>query len=223
MRETHRHQTRPAQHDSLTSAPDAPRHVVLVGLSGSGKSTVGRLLAARLGRPFVDTDDMIVQAAGAPIPDIFSQRGEPAFRSLERAAVARAVAGQPAVIATGGGAPVDETNRRALWEGNLVIWLDAPVEALAARLGAGGAGRPLLAAGGPALRLAALREARAPVYRAAHARLDTASLSPDEAAATVAGLLQGGRPPWQTPDERRWTMEKRGTKPPEARPVDGSR
>src|SRR5688572_1405187 len=107
-----------------------------------------------------------------PIPQLFAQRGEPAFRAVEREAVAEAVAGAPAVIATGGGAPVDAENRRRLWDGNLVVWLDAPVDALVRRVGAAGDGRPLLA-GGAAERLAALRAAREPVYAQAHLHVQT--------------------------------------------------
>jgi shikimate kinase len=148
---------------------------VLVGLSGSGKSTVGRALAQRLDRTFVDTDDLIVQRTGTPIPRLFAERGEPAFRALEREAVAEALAGPSAVIATGGGAPVDAESRQRLWEGNLVVWLDAPVEALVSRVGAAGDGRPLLA-GGVSVRLAALRTAREPVYSVAHVHVQTEAL-----------------------------------------------
>jgi shikimate kinase len=170
------------------------KHVVLVGLSGSGKSTVGRLLAERLRRPFVDTDDLVADEAGLPIPQIFAERGEGAFRTLERRAVARAVAGPPSVIATGGGAPLDTQNRAALWQRNLVLWLDAPLETLAARLGSAGAGRPLLAGGQPAARLAALRAAREPIYATAHARVDTAARTPGETAEAIALRLGPERP-----------------------------
>jgi shikimate kinase len=148
---------------------DRFKHVVLVGLSGSGKSTVGRLLAARLGRPFVDTDDLIVAEAGRPIAEIFAQQGEATFRDHER-------------------------NRALLWEGNAVVWLDAPVEVLAERLGAAGAGRPLLAqgpgAGGPAARLAALRAVREAIYATAHARVDTTCLTPRQAVDGIMRLLE---------------------------------
>jgi shikimate kinase len=164
--------------------------VVLVGLSGSGKSTVGRRLARSLGRPFVDTDAMVEAAAGEDIPRIFATAGEAAFRALERAAVAQAIAGPPAVIATGGGAPVDEGNRAALWRGNLVIWLDAPISTLVARLGSGGAGRPLLAGEDPAPRLAALAEAREAIYRQAHARIDTARHTPAGVVSAILALLR---------------------------------
>ena len=165
------------------------RHVVLVGLSGSGKSTIGRLLAAHLGRPFVDTDELIVQRAGRSVPELFGQEGETAFRRREREAVMQALDGPPAVIATGGGAPVDDENRIALWEGNAVVWLDAPVEELARRLGAGGSGRPLLK-GGTAERLATLRAARENIYGLAHRRVDTSTLTVQDAVAQIADTLQ---------------------------------
>ena len=167
------------------------RHVVLIGLSGSGKTTVGRLLAERLRRPFVDTDALIEASAGETIPHIFETRGEPAFRDLEHAAVQQAVAAAPSVIATGGGAPVPERNRLLLWESNLVVWLDAPPEVLVERVGAHGAGRPLLASdGGAGARLAQLHAQRAPVYALAHARIATHGQAPDQVAEQIARTLE---------------------------------
>ena len=163
------------------------RHLVLVGLSGSGKSTVGRLLARRLDVDFVDTDELIVSRERRSIPEIFAQQGEEAFRECERRAVASAVDGPPAVIATGGGAPIDGRNRAALWEGNAVVWLDAPVAALAARVEVAG-GRPLLA-GGAEARLAQLRAAREPVYALAHLRVQTGNRSPESVAVEIESAL----------------------------------
>jgi shikimate kinase len=167
----------------------AIKHVVLVGLSGSGKSTVGLELAGLLDRAFVDTDELIASEAGTSIADIFDQQGEAAFRERERQAVRRALDRPPAVLATGGGAPLDTANRAALWDGNLVVWLDAPVEVLVARLGTGGVVRPLLA-GAPSVSLAALRAAREPIYATAHARVDTSGLTPLAAARQIASLLE---------------------------------
>ncbi len=123
--------------------------VVLVGLPGSGKSAVGRRLAARHGATFVDLDDRIEAAAGRPIPEIFAAEGEPGFRARERAAVAEL--GEPTtepgptrVVATGGGAPVDPRNRWRLYRGRTVVWLDGPPEALAQRLRHSPHPRPLL-------------------------------------------------------------------------------
>ncbi len=176
------------QHTEPTSLRTSP-HVVLIGLSGSGKSTVGRLLGARLARPFVDTDDVVVALAGRPIPEIFAAEGEPAFRELERRAVCGVLDGPPAVIATGGGAPVDVANRERLWAGNLVVWLDAPVDVLVHRVGAAGAGRPLLS-GAAAERLSHLAASRRPVYAQAHLRLVTAGLTPAAVAAAIISALE---------------------------------
>lgn len=164
-------------------------HVVLVGLSGSGKSTIGRTLADRLGRPFLDTDGLIVGRAGTPIPQLFAERGEPAFRAIEREAVTDAVARAPAVIATGGGAPVDPDNRRQLWDGNSVVWLDAPIDVLARRVGAAGAGRPLLS-GDAAGRLAALRAEREPIYAQAHLHLETAGKDVRTVVSAILAFLE---------------------------------
>ncbi|MBI3973255.1 MAG: shikimate kinase [Chloroflexi bacterium] len=166
------------------------KHVVLVGLSGTGKSTAGRLLAARLGRTFLDTDDLIVERAGRSIPEIFARDGEPAFRALEREAVRLAVDGPPAVIATGGGAPVNEANRRALWDGSFVVWLHASVDTLVGRLGQSGHGRPLLAAAGPAARLSELLAQREPIYATAHARLDADTLTAAEIVEHIVAMLE---------------------------------
>jgi len=159
-------------------------HIVLVGLSGSGKSTIGRRLAARLGRAFVDTDDLIVARAGKPIPRVFAEDGEQVFRAIERDAVAEAVGREASVIATGGGAPMDQQNRMALWDRTYVVWLDAAVETLVRRVGRGGAGRPLLA-GSASERLTALRAEREAVYAGAHLHLDTTALTTGDAVETI--------------------------------------
>ena len=168
------------------------RHVVLVGLSGSGKSTVGRLLADRLGRRFVDTDDVIEAHAGKPIPRVFEEQGEATFRKIESAAVEEVLAGEPAVIATGGGAPVDQANRSKLWAGNLAVWLDAPVEVLVRRVGDAGNGRPLLF-GDAAGRLARLRAEREAIYAMAHVRLDTTSLCAEQAVDAILKTIETGQ------------------------------
>ena len=175
--------------DGKAGGRPAPRHVVLVGLSGSGKSTVGRLLGDRLSRPFVDTDDVVVALAGRPIPELFAAEGEAAFREVERRAVAWALEGAPGVVATGGGAPLDAANRERLWTGNLVVWLDAPVDVLVRRVGAAGAGRPLLS-GDAAARLSRLAEARRPVYATAHLHLVTSGLTPADVAAAIISALE---------------------------------
>jgi 3-dehydroquinate synthase len=122
------------------------KHIVLIGLSGTGKSTVGPMLARRLRRRFVDTDALIEAETGRSIPDIFSTDGEPAFRRLEAQALARALDDPGSVIATGGGIVEPEANEPLLGQA-LVVWLAAKPETLAARLAAGSprhAVRPLL-------------------------------------------------------------------------------
>ena len=125
------------------AAPALARSIVLVGLMGAGKSTVGPQLARRLGLPFADVDDEIERSLGLSVAGIFERFGEARFREKERNIVARLVAGPPAVIATGGGAFVDEATRRLVLERCTAVWLDADVETLAARIGADSR-RPLL-------------------------------------------------------------------------------
>jgi shikimate kinase / 3-dehydroquinate synthase len=149
--------------------PDA---IVLVGLSGSGKSTVGRAVAERLGRPFRDLDTALEAEHGADPATLIDRHGEAHFRRLEAAAVAEACTVPGAVIATGGGAVIDPLNRWALWQAGRVVWLDAPDEVHLGRLAADDAERPLLR-GGPAA-MAGLRAAREAFYRAADVRADAA-------------------------------------------------
>lgn len=109
------------------------RPVVLVGLMGVGKSTVGRRLARRLGLSFVDSDAEIEDASGYPAAEVFERYGESDFRDGERRLVARLVEGDVRVIATGGGAYIDPRTRKLLNERAITVWLDAPVEILAER------------------------------------------------------------------------------------------
>jgi len=111
------------------------RPVVLVGLMGVGKSTVGRRLAMRLGVPFVDSDAAIEDASGLSAAEVFERFGEDDFRDGERRLVARLIEGDTGVIATGGGAYVDPRTRELLNERAITVWLDAPVEILAERTG----------------------------------------------------------------------------------------
>jgi shikimate kinase len=121
---------RPAHSDK---APD--RTIVLVGLMGVGKSTVGRRLAARLGRPFFDADAEIEAAAGMTVAEIFAKFGEAHFRDGERRVTARLMEGPPSVIATGGGAFADDSTRAMILEQGLAVWLDADIATLVERVG----------------------------------------------------------------------------------------
>lgn len=155
-------------------------HLILVGLMGSGKTTVGRACAARLDRALVDTDDLITAAAGVDIPEIFVSEGEDGFRARERTAVADACATpDPAVIACGGGAVLDADNRGRLETAGWVVWLQASPRMLAARVDGGG--RPLLWDRPAGVALEALAEVRAPAYEAvADATVTTDGKTVDE-------------------------------------------
>lgn len=169
---------------------DHDTNLVLTGFMGTGKTTVGRVLAARLGRRFVDTDEIIEQRHG-PIPRIFAEQGEGRFRQIERQTAAELGAARGLVIATGGRLLLDPDNAEALTAKGTVVCLAAPVDEILARVTAAGvSGRPLLDAPDPRARIAALLEER----RAGYARfpqVETQGRSPDEVAdevLRVAGL-----------------------------------
>ncbi|MHB1431178.1 MAG: shikimate kinase [Streptosporangiaceae bacterium] len=134
---------------------------VLIGPPGAGKSTVGALLATRFGVAFTDTDTEVEATAGKPVSDIFIEDGEPVFRELERAAVARALQDSDGVVALGGGAVLDPDTQRLL-AGRTVVYLETGFAAAAKRVGLGQA-RPLLI-GNPRATLKSLLDARLPVY-----------------------------------------------------------
>ncbi|MEV6583738.1 shikimate kinase [Streptomyces sp. NPDC051582] len=162
--------------------------VVLVGPMGSGKSTVGALLAERLGVPYRDTDADIVAAQGREISDLFVDEGEPYFRELERQAVAAAVAGHAGVLALGGGAVLD-AGTRALLAGLPVAYLSMDVEEAVRRVGLGAA-RPLLAVN-PRRQWRELMEARRPLYtEVARVVVATDDRTPEEVAQAVLDALE---------------------------------
>jgi len=157
----------------MTSAlPAPPQAIVLVGLMGAGKTTVGRRLARRLGLPFVDADEEIERAADRSITEIFDSFGEPAFRDGERRVIARLIDGPPKVIATGGGAFMHDATRALILERCTAIWLDADLDTLAERVTRRDH-RPLLRDGDPRALLAALAARRNPIYAEAHLRIQT--------------------------------------------------
>lgn len=162
--------------------------VVLVGVPGSGKSTVGRALAERLGVGFRDTDADVEATAGIPIADIFVERGEPEFRRLEAAAVAAALAEHPGVLALGGGAVMDPATRERL-RGHAVVWLRVGLAAAAHRAGLSTA-RPLLL-GNVRSQLKALMDARAPFYEeVAMMVVDSDALDVEESVEAIAAGLE---------------------------------
>jgi len=162
------------------------RHLVLVGLMGAGKTTVGQRCADLLDRAFVDTDELVVAAAGIPFDELWAAEGERGFRARERVAVADAVASpEPLVISCGGGSVLDPGNRRSLRERGVVVWLKATSAALASRL-TGDDTRPLLVGGNRTATLERLGAQREPAYEAAaHLQVDTEGRSVDEVAAAV--------------------------------------
>jgi shikimate kinase len=162
---------------------------VLVGVMGAGKSTVGELLAQRLGVPFHDVDTAIEQAAGKPISEIFIDEGEDHFRALERAAVAAALAHVDGVVALGGGAILAEETRDAL-AGHTVIYLSVELADAIKRVGLG-QGRPLLAMN-PRATLKHLLDQRRPLYEkvATHV-VRTDGRTPEEIADEIAALVRG--------------------------------
>jgi shikimate kinase len=171
------------------------RHLVLVGMMGAGKSSVGRRCAERLDRAFLDTDELVEANTRMGVADIFATHGEAQFRALERDAVHDACASpEPLVIACGGGAVLDPENRRELRDHGVVVWLQGSAEVLGARVAADGTStRPLLAGAGagadgdgPDAALARLFALRAPAYEAtAHVLVDTEDRSVDDVAEAV--------------------------------------
>ncbi|WP_016697714.1 shikimate kinase [Actinoalloteichus spitiensis] len=164
--------------------------LVVVGPPGAGKSTVGRLAAERLGVPFRDVDEDIVAATGKPIADIFTEDGEPAFRSLEEEAVRRALAEHPGVLALGGGA-VLAPGTRALLADHAVVFLNVGLAEGARRTGLSTA-RPLLAGLNPRATFRALLEARLPLYReVATVEISTDGIEPEQVADLAVAALTG--------------------------------
>jgi len=156
----------PAKPEAALVAALGRHSIVLVGMMGAGKSSVGRRLAARLGLTFVDADTEIEAAAGMSIADIFAAHGEAYFRSGEARVIARLLESGPAVIATGGGAFMREETRNRIRDKAVSIWLKADVEIIMKRVKRR-ADRPLLQTEDPVATVSRLLEAREPVYRTA--------------------------------------------------------
>ena len=166
-----------------------PGNVVLVGFMGAGKSVCGRLLARRLGRCFVETDDMIVARDGRPIPEIFRQDGEETFRRLESEALEALRLKSDDVIATGGGLPCREGRMETLRALGTVVWLRGDLDELLARARRTGQ-RPMLDNRSPA-DIETLYRAREPYYAQAQLTVDTAGLTVDQVVSRVVAALRG--------------------------------
>ena len=170
---------------SARQSSTPPRIIVLTGFMGTGKSTVGQIVAERLGWPFVDTDAWIERDTGQPIPQIFAQHGEAAFRRMERNACARAAQLERHVVATGGGSLLGAETRAAFLACGLVVCLRADLDTILRRLGSG-ADRPLF--GGDRARLGDLLAARAPLYDSLPHQVETTGRSPEAVAEEIVRL-----------------------------------
>jgi shikimate kinase len=160
-----------SQNDADTAIPPSPvlsalarRSIVLVGMMGVGKSSVGRRLAARLSIPFVDADSEIEKAAGMTIPEIFARHGEPYFRSGEARVIARLLESGPQVLATGGGAFMNPDTRALIKLKGVSVWLHADFDVLMRRTSKRRSDRPLLQTENPDETLRALLAEREPTY-----------------------------------------------------------
>ena len=165
------------------------RSIVLIGMMGVGKSSVGRRLAARLEIPFVDADTEIEKAAGMSITDIFARHGEADFRSGEARVIARLLEGGPQVLATGGGAFMNANTRQAIQAKAISIWLKADLDVLLRRIGKRRNERPLLQTADPAETLRALLAEREPVYGEADLTVQSREIAHDAVVADVMAAL----------------------------------
>jgi shikimate kinase len=170
----------PSAHSELPAAPSIPpRRIVLTGFMGSGKSTVGPLLAVRLGWRFVDVDEVIESEAGVTIAELFARHGEAAFRDLERTSIQRLAEGDRVVLSLGGGA-IENAETRALLltaSGTLLVHLQVELATTLARCRGTEHTRPILA---DHANLAARYQRRLPLYRTAHHSIPVDALTPDE-------------------------------------------
>jgi shikimate kinase len=178
-----------------SSILDPRSSIFLIGYRGTGKTTVARLLAGRLGWEWIDADGVVEQQAGCSIREIFQAEGEPGFRRRESAVLEELCRLRQHVIATGGGVILDPANRERLRSCGLVVWLTADAQTIRQRLegdASTGERRPVLTVGGLA-EITQLLEVREPLYRAsAHLIVDTAARSPEEVAAVILNSLNLG-------------------------------
>ncbi len=165
------------------------RSIVLIGMMGVGKSSIGRRLAARLGVPFVDADTEIEKAAGMSIADIFARHGEADFRSGEARVIARLLESGPQVLATGGGAVMNEDTRAAIKAKGISIWLCAELDVLMRRINKRKNDRPLLQTADPAATLHALLTAREPIYALADITVQSREVPHDAIVTEIIAAL----------------------------------
>ena len=167
------------------------RSIVLVGMMGVGKSSIGRRLGARLGVPFVDADAEIEKAAGMSIADIFARHGEADFRSGEARVIARLLEGGPQVLATGGGAVMNADTRAAIKAKGVSIWLSAEFDVLMRRINKRKDDRPMLQTADPAATLRQLLAEREPVYAQADITVQSREVPHDAIVVEIMRALAG--------------------------------
>ena len=167
------------------------RSIVLIGMMGVGKSSIGRRLGARLGIPFIDADAEIEKAAGMSIADIFARHGEAAFRSGEARVIARLLNGGPQVLATGGGAVMNPETRALIQEKGVSIWLSAEFELLLRRISKRKAERPMLQTADPAATLRELLAKREPIYTQADLTVESRDVPHDAVVVEILERLAG--------------------------------
>jgi shikimate kinase len=165
------------------------RSIVLVGMMGVGKSSIGRRLATRLGVPFIDADSEIEKAAGMSIADIFARHGEADFRSGEARVIARLLDGGPQVLATGGGAVMNADTRAAIKAKGVSIWLSAEFEVLMRRINKRKNDRPMLQTADPEATLRELLVVREPVYAQADLTVQSREVPHDAIVAEIMTAL----------------------------------
>jgi len=165
------------------------RSIVLVGMMGAGKSSIGRRLAGRLGIPFIDADSEIESAAGMTIPEIFHKHGEPYFRAGEKRVIARLLDNGPQVLATGGGAVMNADTRVAIKAKGVSIWLRAELDVLMRRINKRKNDRPMLQTADPAATLRELLVAREPVYAQADLTVQSREVPHDAIVAEIMTAL----------------------------------
>ena len=165
------------------------KHIVLIGLPGSGKTTVGRVVAERLHAGFVDVDSVLNRKEGKPIAMIFAEKGEPAFREMERKEVEAALANQPAVLAPGGGWAAQPGALEAARATGYVIYLKTRPETAASRAAPSGT-RPMLMGEDPEAQMRVLIKEREPFYLKADAKVETDKKTPEQVVAEVVRLAQ---------------------------------
>ena len=167
------------------------RSIVLVGLMGCGKSSVGRRLAVKLGLPFIDADTEIELAAGKTIPEIFTDYGEEHFRDREHLVIARLLRGGPQVLATGGGAYMRADTRTAIGEAGIAVWLRAELDVLMRRVMRRD-DRPMLKNADPEAKMRQLMELRYPIYAEADLTVESRDVTHDVVVNEIVAALKNG-------------------------------